>query len=147
MCVCVLPAGGQRGHHQTAAGRRVRPGQVISMPTLPAMLETMAGTSEKPTGAPVVRWERGPAFRPTAELYDCRKRERTARSRDERLQHTSAGVTGIHLFPTNYGRSAYNSVKVQPISTVRKPNHARTAAEMPNGRNCLHYFRTACTAA
>ena len=38
-------------------------------------------------------------------------------------------------------------VKVQPISTVHPPNHARTAAEMPNRRNCQRYFRTACTAA
>ena len=50
-------------------------------------------------------------------------------------------------FPTNYGQSAWNSVKVQPISTDRTPNHARKAAEKPNRRNYLHYFRTACTAA
>ena len=53
----------------------------------------------------------------------------------------------LPLFPTNYGQSAWNSVKVQPISKDRTPNHARTAAEMLNRRNCLHYFRTACTAA
>ena len=48
--------------------------------------------------------------------------------------------------PTNYRHSAWNSVTAQPISTVRPPNHAPTAAEMPNRRNCLHCFRTACTA-
>ena len=53
----------------------------------------------------------------------------------------------IHLFPTNFGQSALNSVKVQPISTLRLPNHARPAAELPNRRNCLHYFRNACTVA
>ena len=35
----------------------------------------------------------------------------------------------LHLFPTNFGQSACNSVKVQPISTLRLPNHARPAAE------------------
>ena len=49
----------------------------------------------------------------------------------------------IHLFPTNFGQSACNSVKVQPISTLPLPNHARPAAELPNRRNCLHYFRNA----
>ena len=34
--------------------------------------------------------------------------------------------------------SAWNSVKVQLISTNRTPNHARTAAAMPSRRNCLH---------
>ena len=53
----------------------------------------------------------------------------------------------VHLFPTNFGQSACNSVKVQPISTLRLPNHARPAAELPNRRNCLHYFRNACTVA
>ena len=53
----------------------------------------------------------------------------------------------IHLFPTNFGQSTCNSVKLQPISTLRLPNHARTAAELPNRRNCLHYFRNACTVA
>ena len=53
----------------------------------------------------------------------------------------------IHLFPNNFGQSARNSVKVQPISTLRLPNHARPAAELPNRRNCLHYFRNACTVA
>ena len=38
----------------------------------------------------------------------------------------------LHLFPTNYGQSAWNSVKVQPISPVHLPNLARTAAEMRN---------------
>ena len=57
------------------------------------------------------------------------------------------GGTYLHLLPTNYGQSAWNSVKVQPILTVLPPNHARTAAELPIRRNCLHYFRTACTAA
>ena len=51
------------------------------------------------------------------------------------------------LVPTNYGQSAWNSVKAQPISTIRTPNHSRTAAELPNRRNCLHYFRTECTTA
>ena len=50
-------------------------------------------------------------------------------------------------FPTNYGQSAWNSVKVQSISTLQLANHARTAAEMLNRRNCLHYLRTACSAA
>ena len=50
-----------------------------------------------------------------------------------------------HLFPTNFGQSACNSVKVQPISTLRLPNHSRPAAELLNRRNCLHYFRNACT--
>ena len=49
-------------------------------------------------------------------------------------------------FPTNFGHSACNSVKVQPISTLRLPNHARSAAELPKRLNCLHYFRNACTA-
>ena len=35
-------------------------------------------------------------------------------------------------FLTKYGQSACNLVKVRPISTVRSPNHARMAAEMPN---------------
>ena len=60
-------------------------------------------------------------------------------------RHTTVGV--IHLFPTNFGQSACNSVKVQPISTLRLPNHARPAAELSNRRNCLHYFRNACTVA
>ena len=51
----------------------------------------------------------------------------------------------MHLFPNNYGQSAWNSVNVQPISSVRPPNHAPTAAEMSNRRNCLHYFRNANT--
>ena len=50
----------------------------------------------------------------------------------------------VHLFPTNFGQSACNSVKVKPISTLQLPNHARPAAEQPNRRNCLHYFRNAC---
>ena len=54
--------------------------------------------------------------------------------------------TYLHLFQTKYGQCAGNSVKMQPISTDRAPNHARTAAEMSNRRNCLHYFPTACTA-
>ena len=45
-----------------------------------------------------------------------------------------AGLCCLHLFPTNYGQSVWNSAKVQSISTVRMPNHARTA-EMPNRRN------------
>ena len=49
-------------------------------------------------------------------------------------------LSDIHLFPTNFGQSVWNSVKKQPISTVRPLNHARTAAEMPNRRNCLHFF-------
>ena len=53
----------------------------------------------------------------------------------------------LHLFPTNYGQSACNSVNVQPISTLRLPNHARMAAELSNRRHCLHYFRNACTVA
>ena len=59
----------------------------------------------------------------------------------------SSVQTYVHLFPTNFGQSACNSVKVQPISTLRLPNHARPAAELPNRRNCLHYFRNACTVA
>ena len=47
----------------------------------------------------------------------------------------------VHLFPTNYRQPAWNSVKVQPISTLRLPDHARPAAELPNRRNYLHYFR------
>ena len=47
----------------------------------------------------------------------------------------------VHLFPTNLGQSAYNSVKVQPISTLRLPNHARPAAELPNRRTA----EIACT--
>ena len=38
----------------------------------------------------------------------------------------------LHLFPTNYGQSAWNSVKIQPILTDRMRNHAQTAAEMLN---------------
>ena len=38
-------------------------------------------------------------------------------------------INYLHLFPTNFGQSACNSVKVQPISTLRLPNHARPAAE------------------
>ena len=38
-------------------------------------------------------------------------------------------VSNLHHFPTNFGRSACNSVKVQPISTLRPPNHAQSAAE------------------
>ena len=53
----------------------------------------------------------------------------------------------IHLFPINFGQSACNSVKVQPIPTLRLPNHAQPAAELPNRRNCLHCFRNACTVA
>ena len=30
---------------------------------------------------------------------------------------------------------------MQLISTFRPPKHARTAAELPNRRNCLHYFQ------
>ena len=50
----------------------------------------------------------------------------------------------VHLFPTIFGQYACNLVKVQRISTLRLPNHARPAAELPNRRNCLHYFRNAC---
>ena len=35
----------------------------------------------------------------------------------------------------------WNSVKVQPISTLRLPNHARTAAELPNRQNSYNIFK------
>ena len=43
-------------------------------------------------------------------------------------------------FPTIFGQSACTSVKVQPISTLRLPNHARLSAELPNRRNYLRCF-------
>ena len=55
----------------------------------------------------------------------------------ERFICVGPGHRFIHLFPTN---NAWNSVEVQPISTDRTPHHARTAAEMPNRRNCLQYL-------
>ena len=41
---------------------------------------------------------------------------------------------------------AWNSVKVQTISTDHTPDHVLTAAEMPRRQKCLHYFWTACAA-
>ena len=53
----------------------------------------------------------------------------------------TSATDDLHLFPTNLGQSACNSLKVQPISALRLPNQARPAAKVPNRRNCLHYFR------
>ena len=61
-------------------------------------------------------------------------------------------VTTVHLFQTNYGQSAWNSVKVQPISTVCTPIFDSLHTEScPSGRrnteppkltalfpNCMH---------
>ena len=44
--------------------------------------------------------------------------------------HTASSHQHIHPFPTNFGQTACNSVKVQPISTLQLPNHARPAAEL-----------------
>ena len=94
------------------------------------------------------------AMRPGALVRSdrCRDPEPTQMSGVGRNSSEISGmlffqIVDVHLFPTNFGQSACNSVKVQPISTLRLPNHARPAAELPNRRNCLHYFRNACTVA
>ena len=58
-----------------------------------------------------------------------RKNERGNGGRKEIMDEVSSNEKSVvlHLFPTNFGQSACNSVKVQPISTLRLPNHARPA--------------------
>ena len=106
--MCTSPTPGLVDRGDSAAGRMVTPRQIADMPSAAAGCMKLL-----------------------CELQ--RRQVLVVVGSSERFRFVPSTSTP---FPTNYGQSTSNSVKAQPLSTVRLPNHARTAAKMPNRRNC-----------